>query len=194
MKPVTIRRATPADVDAISANHRATHAQHVAAFEGYDDAPWDAQITARLKDPTADAPDFTVFVAELGGHFAGHLAMHPFTHAEGGASQHISDISVREGDRGYGVGRALVEAAEDQARRDGTALMLAMIWPGNTPSRDFFAAMGYASRHDEKRGLVVAAKSLARPRGPAKVERFLLIGVVGLVVFILAALAFGMLG
>ncbi|MBY6154227.1 GNAT family N-acetyltransferase [Vannielia litorea] len=193
MSAVTTRPATAEDAPAIAALHRATHAEHLAMIEGYADEPWDAQITANLTDPEAEAPPFTVLVAELGGHFAGHIAMHPMPNVTGGPAAHISDISVRAGDRGYGVGRALVTAAEAEAERQGFSAALAMIWPNNKASQAFFTAMGYAAQTNKARGMVIAAKRIGPPPPAANLERLMLVGVFGLLAFIAAALGFGWL-
>ncbi|WP_213546449.1 GNAT family N-acetyltransferase [Vannielia litorea] len=198
MSSLSIRPATAADAEAIAALHRGTHAEHVAMIEGYDARPWDDEIIARLIDPGAEARPFTVLVAALGGHFAGHLALHPIKAlVEGQRLFHISDVSVRAGDRGYGVGRALVKAAEEEATREGATAIIAQIWPANTASQQFFAAMGYSSKPDSKRGLVVAGKALGEApplaQAPANLDRFALIGAMGLLAFIGTAILLGLL-
>ncbi|QDC08457.1 GNAT family N-acetyltransferase [Oceanicola sp. D3] len=191
MSSITIRDARAADVEAIATNHRATHAEHRARIDGYDDAPWDEQITGHLTDPSQNPHGFTVLVAELGGHFAGHIALHPFEHNKAGPVSHISDISVRAGDRGYGVGRSLVAAAEGRVAQQGGHGVVALIWPGNTISRAFFTTMGYATQLDKKERHVVAYKDLRDMPAPSNIDRFALIGAMCFLAFIVAALSFG---
>lgn len=82
----------------------------------------------------------TIFVAEAEGQVLGFIWF-----VEGGAfnrSGYIQLVGVRPGERGHGVGRALMEYAEAQnrsARRD----MFLLVSDFNTAAQRFYERLGY---------------------------------------------------
>lgn len=58
---------------------------------------------------------------------------------------HVSDLAVAPGQDGRGVGRALLEHAEDWAREHRCALVTLAVFPGNERARALYEAAGYAA-------------------------------------------------
>lgn len=88
-------------------------------------------------------PNDLVLVAE---DCVGVVALHRVPRiAEGGAFVRITALAVREGERGHGVGQALLEATEAAARRWGCDLI--EVSSGRRPEREpahrFYRAAGF---------------------------------------------------
>jgi GNAT superfamily N-acetyltransferase len=84
---------------------------------GYDSAP--EEIPRRLLG-IKDSPDHAVFVAETaGGEIAGWIGVFVFRCVEADARAEISGLVVDERVRSLGIGRLLLERAEEWAREKG---------------------------------------------------------------------------
>ncbi len=83
-------------------------------------------------------------VAELDGRLAGYVHLGFPTPLD--SNRHVRQIqglAVAEGARGRGVGRALVRAAVDEARRRGARRITLRVLGHNTPARALYAAEGF---------------------------------------------------
>ncbi|PNG16527.1 GNAT family N-acetyltransferase [Streptomyces cahuitamycinicus] len=83
-------------------------------------------------------------VAELGGPLAGYVRLGFPTPLD--ANRHVRQIqglAVAEDARGLGVGRALVRAAVDEARRRGARRITLRVLGHNTPARALYEAEGF---------------------------------------------------
>jgi ribosomal protein S18 acetylase RimI-like enzyme len=83
-------------------------------------------------------------VAELGDRLAGYLLLGFPTELD--SNRHVRQIqglAVAEEARGLGVGRALVRAAVDEARRRGARRITLRVLGHNTPARALYAAEGF---------------------------------------------------
>ncbi|MDQ1020155.1 GNAT family N-acetyltransferase [Streptomyces afghaniensis] len=83
-------------------------------------------------------------VAELGDRLAGYVHLGFPTPVE--ANRHVLQIqglAVAEEARGRGVGRALVRAAVDEARRRGARRLTLRVLAHNTPARKLYEAEGF---------------------------------------------------
>jgi ribosomal protein S18 acetylase RimI-like enzyme len=83
-------------------------------------------------------------VAELGDRLAGYLLLGFPTELD--SNRHVRQIqglAVAEEARGRGVGRALVRAALDEARRRGARRITLRVLGHNTPARALYAAEGF---------------------------------------------------
>jgi GNAT superfamily N-acetyltransferase len=124
-----VRRARPADAGVVA---------ELLGELGYPTA--DEEVRRRL---AALGPNDLVLLAFDG---AGMVALHrvPLL-AEGGAFLRITALVVRREARGRGVGRALLAASEDAARRLGCSLI--EVSSGRRPERDpahrFYNAAGF---------------------------------------------------
>ena len=82
----------------------------------------------------------TIFVAERAGDVLGFLWL-----VERGAFDHndyVRLIGVRPGERGHGIGRALMEFAEEQSRARGRDLFL-LVSDFNTDAQRFYQRLGF---------------------------------------------------
>lgn len=122
-----------------------------------DDAPGLVPLLATLGYP-ADAGtirvrlawlrgvdrDGRVLVAVVDGVIQGFAALHgtPTLHREGLVGR-ITGLAVLEGAQGLGVGRALVEAAEEYFRSLGAVRMEVTSGPRHEPAHAFYRHLGY---------------------------------------------------
>jgi RimJ/RimL family protein N-acetyltransferase len=124
----------------------------------------------RIADAVA-APRALFVVADVDGRLAGNLGLWADAHP---ASAHVAWIgmSVAEGYRGLGVGRALLEAAAERAAADGYRRVVLGVFPGNARAIAFYERAGFVREglrvaqyrrgdgyHDE----VLMARTLAPP-------------------------------
>ena len=100
-----VRTAQPSDCDAMA---------DLARQLGYECTG--EEVRKRLSD-MHDANHYAVFVAELvGGKIAGWIGAHVFRSVEMATCAEISGLVVDEGLRSNGIGKMLIDAAEQWAR------------------------------------------------------------------------------
>jgi GNAT superfamily N-acetyltransferase len=145
--PVLIRPARPADRAALLEQYRLLNA-------------WEDAISHdRLTD--ADAAEASLTVAEgraarTGGHILvaerdGAVIGHMFLTFERSAPFHrdrpyayVMELFVREAERGTGIGRRLLQAAEDLARKAGLRRLLIGVLAGNDRAEGAYRRFGFA--------------------------------------------------
>lgn len=129
--PVLIRTARASDADEIV---------RLTADLGYDVAPADA--AARLSRILTRA-DQQFLVAEFDGRPVGWLHLGVVEYIETGAFAVINGLVVDSSCRGQGIGRLLLEWAEDWATKQGVSIV--RLW--STTSRErahrFYERLGY---------------------------------------------------
>lgn len=135
MTEITIRRATPAD------KSEWLRMRLLLWPDGT------VEIFSKDMDGLLADPLTPVFVAaHPGGRLGGFLEAGTRKYAEGGESSPVGYIEgwfVDEDLRGRGIGKALVEAAEDWARSQGLTEMGSDTWLENDASIQAHSKMGY---------------------------------------------------
>src|SRR4029079_18732687 len=85
-----------------------------------------------------------VLVAELDGQVAGYVRLsHPFPIESSRHVLHITGIAVDPGFQRRGVGRALLRAAEAEARTQGARRITLRVLAPNEAARSLYEACGY---------------------------------------------------
>ncbi|WP_225831019.1 GNAT family N-acetyltransferase [Streptomyces sp. NK08204] len=98
-------------------------------------------------DPFFDErhPPGEFLVAELDGRIAGYIRLaRPTPLASNAHVLAIQGFAVAEKARGRGLGRALIRAAADEARRRGARRLTLRVLGHNTPARRLYEAEGFA--------------------------------------------------
>jgi ribosomal protein S18 acetylase RimI-like enzyme len=141
-----IGRATLDDVPEI--------AKIIVEFQAEKDTSQDPEAIsleadAQLRDCLEDSQKRSVFVARgANGEALGYLVVHwiPFP-AVHGLEGYISDLIVGSQARGRGLGRALLQSAEEEARSRGAhRLMLNNRRSAESYARQFYAKNGFSER------------------------------------------------
>jgi len=143
MRPV-IRRATRADVPAIrdlyagdylSANKDVVGSLG-AALEAFDD------IEAR--------PDDTLYVAEIDGRVVGTLQLTILRYLTYGGARVglIEAVHVAESERNRGIGRAMMRAAIEEARRRGCNRVQLTSNKQRKDAHRFYERLGFLTSHE----------------------------------------------
>ena len=131
-----IRTATPADDDALSLIDRLT---------------WSPLHAVMPKPEPPYAPSFDerrppegFLVAELDGRLVGYIRLaHPTPLACNAHVRQIQGLAVADEARGRGVGRALVRAAVEEARRCDARRITLRVLSHNAPARALYESEGF---------------------------------------------------
>ncbi|WP_114853922.1 bifunctional NUDIX hydrolase family protein/GNAT family N-acetyltransferase [Brachybacterium sp. YJGR34] len=128
---VTLRAAGPEDAAALWPLASALATSYEPTREGFG-----AALDRILEDP-----DARVIVAADGDHLLGyvHVLVHPAFHADG-AIGWVEELMVDGSRRGEGIGHALMDAAEQWARRHGDVAYLAV---ATRRAEAFYTAIEY---------------------------------------------------
>lgn len=147
----TIRTATPEDLPEILHlwRHLEEHQGAYRMFPLVEDANQRAE--AMFKESIED-PEHRVFVAEQGGKIAGMLVAYRtqskgFSHAQ---TVDLSKLIIDNKHRNRGIGRMLVEAAEEFARETGATYMTARVFSDNLAGTGFWGALQFEPRYEER--------------------------------------------
>ncbi|MGW0615174.1 N-acetyltransferase family protein [Streptomyces sp. NPDC002788] len=135
-REVRIRTAMPGDGEELARLDRLTWS-HLHAVTPEPQPPYPPFFSER------HAPE-DCLVAELGDRLAGCLRLGFPTPLE--SNRHVRQIqgfAVAENARGRGVGRALIRAAVDDARRRGARRLTLRVLGHNTPARKLYEAEGF---------------------------------------------------
>src|SRR3954447_6856446 len=95
-----------------------------------------------------------VLVATEGGRVVGHLQL---TDADEPATAEIKNIAVAPSHQGRGIGRALVGAAIDVARREGRTALVVATAAADTGNLRFYQRAGFRMRSVERDAFTAAA-------------------------------------
>jgi ribosomal protein S18 acetylase RimI-like enzyme len=133
--PLVLRKAVAADVDALLALW-----QQAAENADRPVDTRDAVLALLDRDPEA------VIVAERDTTLVGSLIA-----GWDGWRCHLYRLAVRPGDRGQGLGTALVTAAEDRFRKLGGSRADAMVYQENDRGQGLWRAAGYFAQENWRR-------------------------------------------
>lgn len=144
---MVIRRATTNDLETLVRLNTQVQAIHVAARPDYFRVPETPAVSKWLAG-MLDDPSIVVWLATRDGDALGYVLVmtkdrpaNPFCHAR--VTAEIDQIAVEEGERGAGVGRALIEHAIASAEVDNVELN---VWAFNDAARAAFERCGFAPR------------------------------------------------
>ncbi|MFI1162977.1 GNAT family N-acetyltransferase [Streptomyces sp. NPDC020801] len=136
MPVLHIRRATLDDEDGLGRLDRATWSP-LHAVTPPPRQPYEPFFTRR-SGPREH------LVAELGGRLVGYIRLGLATELASNAHvRQIRGLAVAEEARGRGVGRALLRAAVEEARRQGARRVSLRVLGHNTPARELYASEGF---------------------------------------------------
>ena len=134
-----IRTATAADAQGLAEiyNHAVENTVAIlneTLVDAENRAAWVAQ---RQND------GFPVLVAEEDGQVIGYASYGPWRPFHGFRETVEHSVYVRDGQRGKGLGRQLMQALIDQAKADGLHMMVAAVTAGNDASIRLHEALGF---------------------------------------------------
>jgi len=141
--------ASPADAEGLLPLFRDFYGKHLES-KGV------ASIRRNLE--TAASVD-TVLLALADGSPAGFASLRLLPQIETGRTHaELSDLFVDAGHRRRGIGRQLMQAAEDLARKRGASRIVLTVGADNRRARAFYRALGYRDF-----GVATAKRLEARP-------------------------------
>jgi ribosomal protein S18 acetylase RimI-like enzyme len=145
-RPV-IREAVDGDARAIAELARESAEAHTGMSSRFYRVP-DQRDALRRAEQELAADDRTTLVAVVGSQIVGAVEMTPLPRPTVGSM--VRDlraldvgIVVTASHRGRGIGRALLEAAEERAARDGIELMTLTAWNANEGALGLYRSVGY---------------------------------------------------
>jgi ribosomal protein S18 acetylase RimI-like enzyme len=143
---MSIREATPADLDAVIASAAALFAEDAGVRDPHTDTSWPAEHGHDHYGTAITDPDALCLVVESGDRVVGHLIgrlkpLNPTRPLVVGAV--LESVRVAEDQRGSGVGAALHDAFAAWARRHGVTEVTVHAYASNTAAIGFYRARGY---------------------------------------------------
>nr|BFD85235.1 GNAT family N-acetyltransferase [Streptomyces sp. Xyl84] len=131
-----IRRATPGDEEALARLDRAVWSP-LHSVQPRPEEPYEPFFTER------SGPGQHL-VAELDGRLVGYVRLgRPTELAANAHVRQIRGLAVADAARGAGVGRALLRAAVEEARRLGARRISLRVLGPNTPARRLYESEGF---------------------------------------------------
>lgn len=142
----TIRRTEPGDLDVVA-----------PLFDAYRQFYGQPSDLARARDFLADrlrSGESVVLLASRGGQATGFVQLFPmFSSVRTARVWVLNDLYVAEAARRGGIGRSLLQAAADFARRDGAARMVLETSQDNDAARALYRAAGWHEESTQWYGL-----------------------------------------
>jgi ribosomal protein S18 acetylase RimI-like enzyme len=151
---VIVREATEADAGNISSLNTDVQATHASAvpwlFKPASPDTFPPEVVAEL----LDEPSNLVFIAEVESTPAGYVYAEIIDRPETSFNHayqmiYIHHVSVRPTLRRQGVGRALLEAVQAEARKRDIHMISLDVWTFNDAARAFFSRNGFTA-HSER--------------------------------------------
>lgn len=148
-----VREGTEADLDEMLSLWRALEQIQGAhrLFPMVDDA--ESRIAGLFREAIAD-PDSSALVIDgpegLLGMAIVRLTEQGHHSMSNARAVELSRVVVKEGARGRGLGKMLIEAATAFGKQRGATFLTAKLFTGNTAGRAFWERMGFVSRYEER--------------------------------------------
>ena len=147
MSATVIRAAKPADFDTLARLYSELDAYHAAAHPDLFRVP-DPDAVRPYYQELLDNPLCRLLVAEVDGQVAGFVSFRldyspeqpnclPYAYVK------VSDLGVTPAFRRRGLGRMLMQAAEDWARQKGAVSLVLNVFDFNENARGLYRALGY---------------------------------------------------
>ena len=149
---VIIRPAGAEDADGITLTFLESAEHHAGLDSELYLVPAAETIAARYREgrqhPTDDGEENITLVAELSGEIVGFIDVRLFQPEDAMHREvtfcHVLEIAVRRQQQNQGIGRQLMQAAEDWGRRQGAGFALLEYHSANTLAGVFYQQhMGY---------------------------------------------------
>jgi GNAT superfamily N-acetyltransferase len=136
-----VRRATPADLDAL--------APLFDAYRGFYGRPSDVQACRAFLGERLTRHESVIYGAWAGGRLVGFMQLYPtFSSLELKPAWNLNDLFVSEAARGRGTATRLLEAAHALARVTGAAYLTLQTGRGNTSAQGLYARQGWTQDDD----------------------------------------------
>lgn len=133
---MTIRRATPADIDRV--------APLFDAYRRFYQQPGDLERARTFLRDRLERDESVILVAERDGAAVGFAQLYlMFSSVRTARLWILNDLYVDESARRGGVARTLLDAAADFARRQGAAGLMLETTRDNGPARALYRAAGW---------------------------------------------------
>ncbi len=147
---ISVRRATTADAELVSALNADVQALHAAALPWRFKPPGPDTFPPRAAEALLAKPGHVVLIAEVDGKPAGYAYAETIRRAETAfhyahAMIYLHHISVRSDCRRQGVGSGLLAAVRAVGKEQGITLMTADVWAFNENARTFFRRNGFSA-------------------------------------------------
>ncbi|OAJ56819.1 GCN5 family acetyltransferase [Paraburkholderia ginsengiterrae] len=151
IEPVRYRRATLDDtLKVCELGQILNSVHHQARPDIYVDATTEFERDKSHWEPFLQADDRATFLAEQDGTAVGFIAVqvvNPISPLlQPLVVGRICSIAVADGLRGHGVGKALMNLAEDWAREKGATDIRLAVWAFNEHAVDLYTELGYEVR------------------------------------------------
>ena len=146
---LVVRQAVAEDVGLLAALNEVVQKLHVDAEPGHFRAIADQVEVEAFFAKLMRTPKTLIFIAELSSKAVGYIWSElqerpatPFTHAR--QRLYIHHVAVKSEVRGSGVGTALLQASEGEARALGVSEAAVDTWAFNVGAQRFFEAADFA--------------------------------------------------
>jgi len=144
-----IRRATPGDAEAVA---RLLH-DFQAEFD--QPSPGTGALAERYADLIRNR-DMTVLLAGHGGAGFAQIRYRPWVYSAGPqAHSYLEELYVVPSVRGQGIGRALLEAAMETARKEGASHMELGTSETDRAARALYESVGFTNREGSPDGPIM---------------------------------------
>lgn len=147
----TLRSAMAEDSDGITRIFLESAEHHASLDSELYFVPTFETIAARYREgrqhPAEERAESTTLVAELGGEIVGFIDARLYPPTDAMHRQMIyclvSEIAVSRERQNHGIGRQLLQAAEDWGRRQGAEFAVLEYHAANTRAGEFYRRMRY---------------------------------------------------